>query len=129
MTRDETGSATVWGLVVILVTWAAAAIACLDVAAVQVRHRAGAAADAAALAAAAEGGLDPTAACASARIAADRVGAQVRSCAVAGPYAMVSVTVVPPPPLSWAGAVVARARAGPADTGGLGQNVITQAAS
>lgn len=129
MRRSDFGSATVWALIVVLVIWSAAAMAALEVAAVQTRHQAGAAADAAALAAAAEGGLDPTIACTAARLAAGRVGAQVQSCIVTGPYAAVTVTMVPPAPLSWAGAVAARARAGPADTGRPGQSLITRAAS
>jgi secretion/DNA translocation related TadE-like protein len=119
----------VWALTVVLVLWAAAAVASLEITAVQVRHRAGAAADAAALAAAAEGGLDPAAACMAARAAAERVGARVRSCTLAGPYAVVAVSVSPGPPLTWAGPVVARARAGPADTGRAGQSAITLAPS
>lgn len=118
MRRGSAGSATVWALLVILLIWTGAAVAVLESAAVQVRHRAAAAADAAALAAAADGGLDPRAACLSAARAADRVGASLVRCTMAGPYALVSVSVEPPIPLRWAGAVVGRARAGPADTGG-----------
>lgn len=129
MRRGSDGSATVWSLIVVLVVWAAAAVASLEVAAVQTRHRAAAAADAAALAAAADGGLDPVSACAAARTAADRVGGRVRSCTMTGPYAVVAVAVSPPAPLTWAGPVVARARAGPADTGRAGQSATTRAAS
>lgn len=116
MTRRTDGSATVWALIAVLVIWAAAAVGALEVVAVQVRHRAAAAADAAALAAAGEGGLDPVRACADARAAATSVGAELVSCAMTGPYATVAVRVLPPGELRWAGAVVARARAGPADT-------------
>ena len=117
MTARADGSATVWGLITVLVIWAAAALGSGEVVAVQVRHRATAAADAAALAAAAEGGLDPARACAAARRAADRVGAVLSTCRMTGPYATVSVRLSPPSALAWAGAAAARAKAGPADTG------------
>jgi secretion/DNA translocation related TadE-like protein len=113
-TRAE-GSATVWALITVLVIWAAAAVGAVEVVAVQDRHRAAAAADAAALAAASEGGLDPARACAAARRAAARVGGVVSTCRMTGPYATVSVRMAPPSPLDWAGAVTARAKAGPAD--------------
>ena len=127
--RDSDGSATVWAISVLLVVWAAAAVASLEVAAVQVRHHAAAAADAAALAAAAEGGRDPAAACAAARTAAERVSARLTACTMTGPYAVVAVAVSPPVPLTWAGPVVVRARAGPADTAGVRQKLTTPAAS
>jgi secretion/DNA translocation related TadE-like protein len=97
--------------------WAAAAVGVVEISAVQRRHHATAAADAAALAAAAEGGIDATRACAAARAAAARVGAELIGCVLAGPQATVSVRMPPPPALAWAGAIIARARAGPADTG------------
>jgi secretion/DNA translocation related TadE-like protein len=111
------GSATVWALIAVLVIWAATAVSVVEVAAVQIRHRVAAAADAGALAAAAEGGLDSSRACAAARAAAGRVGAVLISCRMTGPYAAVAVRMSPPAGLAWAGAVTARARAGPADTG------------
>ena len=117
MTRSDDGSATLWALITVLVIWAAAAVGAVEVAAVQVRHRAAATADAAALAAAGEGGLDPGRACAAARRAAGRVGGIVTRCRVTGPYATVSVRLTPPSVLAWAGAVTVAARAGPADTG------------
>ena len=130
MTRDsDGGSATVWALCMVLVVWAAAAVSSIEVAAVQVRHHAGAAADAAALAAAAEGGREPGVACAAARRAAQRVGAQLASCTMTGPYALVTVELPPPVPFTWAGPVAARARAGPADTAQPRQSAITRAAS
>ena len=122
MTARTEGSATVWALIAVLVIWAAAAVGAVEVAAVQVRHRAAAAADAAALAAAAEGGLDPARACAVARRAASRVGGVLRACRMTGPYATVSVRVSPPSPFAWAGPVTARAKAGPADTGYANRN-------
>lgn len=127
--RDPAGSVTVWALLVALMFWAAAAVGVLEVAGVQVRHRAAAAADAAALAAAGEGGIDALAACADAKRAAARVGAELVGCVMTGPYARVSVSVEPPRPLRWAGRVVAQARAGPADTGKAEQTRTSRAAS
>ncbi len=129
MRSGSDGSATVWALIVVLVTWTATAIGVLEVAAVQQRHRAGAAADAAALAAAGEGGLDPVVACAAARAAAAQVGGRLRSCAMSGPYAVVAVAVPSPDPIEWLGPVVARARAGPAGLSRAGQTSTSQAAS
>lgn len=117
MTTRADGSATVWALMTVLVIWVAAAVGTLEVAAVQVRHQAAAAADGAALAAAGEGGLDASRACAAARQAAQRVGAVLTACRVDGPYATVSVRMSPPSVIRWAGSVTARAKAGPADTG------------
>ena len=117
MTARAEGSATVWALITVLVIWAAAAVGAVEVAAVQVRHRAAAAADAAALAAAGEGGLDPARACAAARRAAARVGGVLSRCQISGPYATVAVRLSPPALLAWAGPVTTRAKAGPADTG------------
>jgi len=117
VTRDSSGSATVWALLAVVLIWTMAAVGAAEIAAVQTRHRADAAADAAALAAAGEGGLDPDAACADAREAAARVGADLVRCTLSGPYATVTVRMVPPSSLRWLGPVSARARAGPADTG------------
>jgi secretion/DNA translocation related TadE-like protein len=127
--RRDAGSATVWALLVVLLIWAAAAVSVVEVAAVQTRHRAEAAADAAALAAAAGGGLDPAAGCLAARRAAARVGADVVGCALIGPYAQVAVAVPPPDVLRWAGRVMARARAGPADTGRTSRSRTSRATS
>lgn len=129
MRRDADGSATVWALLVVLLIWAAAGVAVVETYAVQLRHRVAAAADAAALAAAGEGGLAPTAACAAADRAAGRVGGEVVSCALAGPFATVTVRMSPPPLLRWAGPVSARARAGPADTGESARSPISRTAS
>ena len=115
MSRRQDGSATLWALLVVLLTWSVAAVCAVETVAVQVRHRAAAAADAAALAAAGVGGLDRPGACAAAERAAERLGARVLDCRLTGPYATVAVRLAPPTLLSWAGAVSARARAGPAD--------------
>ena len=117
MSRREDGSATVWALIVVLLTWSAAAVCSIEAAAVQVRHRAAASADAASLAAAAAGGLDGPRACTAAGHAAQQLGAHLVGCRLDGPYATVVVRLAPPVLLRWAGGVTARARAGPADTG------------
>ena len=115
--RADQGSATVWALTVVLVIWAGAGFAAVQATAIQLRHRADAVADAVALAGASEGGRDPAAACADARAAARQQRARLLSCLVAGPVVTVEVSLSPPQPLAWAGAVRSRARAGPANTG------------
>jgi secretion/DNA translocation related TadE-like protein len=114
---DDRGSATVWALIVVLVVWAATALAVVETVVIQTRHEAEAVADAAALAAASDGGLDPVAACASAREVADAHRSRLLTCLVEGPVVTVRVSVPPPHALAWAGRVTARARAGPANTG------------
>jgi len=118
--RADEGAATIWALIVLLLIWALAAVCAVETTAVQVRHRAAAAADAAALAAASPGGLDGPAGCASARRAAARLGAELMGCELIGPYATVTVRMSPPAPIRWAGRVTERARAGPADTAQTG---------
>jgi secretion/DNA translocation related TadE-like protein len=118
VSRDgEAGSATVWALIVVLAVWVAAALAVVETVVIQTRHEAEAVADAVALAGASDGGLDPVAACASARDVASAHRARLLSCLVAGPVVTVEVSVPPPDALDWAGRVTARARAGPANTG------------
>jgi secretion/DNA translocation related TadE-like protein len=117
MSRADDGAVTVWALIVVLLVWSVAAVCSVETMAIQVRHRAAAAADVASLAAAARGGLDESAACAAARQAAVRLGAELTDCRISGPYATVTVRMSPPAPLSWAGRVTERAHAGPADTG------------
>ena len=113
----ETGSATVWALIVVLVIWGASALGIVETVLIQTRHQAAAVADAAALTAASDGGLDPTAACAAAHDVAVAHRARLLSCVVTGPVVTVAVSVSPPAALAWAGDVTARARAGPANTG------------
>jgi secretion/DNA translocation related TadE-like protein len=113
----EAGSATVWALIVVLAVWVAAALAVIETDVIQARHEASAIADAVALAGASDGGLDPVAACASARDVASAHRARLLSCLVAGPLVTVEVSVPSPAAIDWAGRVTARARAGPANTG------------
>jgi secretion/DNA translocation related TadE-like protein len=129
VSRREDGSVTVWALMVVLLTWSAAAVCAIEAVAVRVRHHAAAAADAASLAAAAAGGLDSPTACAAAGQTAKRLGAHVVGCRLDGPYATVVVRLAPPALLGWSGPVTARARAGPADTGKSPRYATTRAAT
>jgi secretion/DNA translocation related TadE-like protein len=111
---DERGSATVWVLALAGVLAALGAAVVLIGAAVVARHRAGAAADLGALAAAGRavaGDQDP---CAVAAEVATRNGAVVETCAV-GPDAVVQLRVRVPVRLGPLGVLHAegRARAGP----------------
>lgn len=130
MSRDrEAGSATVWALIAVLVIWTAAALAVLEAVAIQTRHRAEAVADAAALAAASDGGLHPAVACTAAQDVASIHHARLVSCVMVGPVVTVEVSLPPPNPLTWAGAVTARARAGPANTGVSSGTIPNQSSS
>ncbi|UQS27665.1 flp pilus-assembly TadE/G-like family protein [Amycolatopsis thermalba] len=106
--RNDRGAATVW---------AACAIAALVVvagllwglgSAAIARHRAGGAADLAALAAAGQVGHGTDLACGRARWVAERMGARVVSCRFEGWDALVEVVVD-----TGLGSAVGRARAGP----------------
>lgn len=87
--RDR-GSATVWGVVVVTVLMAVFGGVLLLGQAVVSRHRAAAAADLAALAAAASWAHGPEAACAAALRVAVAQGAQVTACVVTGEVADVT---------------------------------------
>ncbi|MFI5860893.1 Rv3654c family TadE-like protein [Streptomyces sp. NPDC051546] len=90
--RDR-GSATVWGVLVATVLAAVFSGVLLLGQAVVSRHRAAAAADLAALAAAATWAHGPEAACATAVRVAVAQGAQVTGCAVTGEVAEVTARV------------------------------------
>ena len=119
--RGERGSATVWvlGLAGLLADLGAAVVhgGLAEVA----RHRAGAAADLAALAAAARAVVGDPAACAEAARIARANTAQLDGCSV-GAGAVVAVQVRVPVRLGALGVFQAhgRARAGPVPTGGNG---------
>ena len=114
MRREERGSATVLVLAAgVLLALAAAVLTSLGAVGVA-RHRAGTAADLAALAAAARALSGQDAACTAARSVAHDVGAELRSCTVDGRTAVVVVEVRPPGRLGELGAARSRARAGPA---------------
>lgn len=107
------GSASVWVLTCVLVLAVATAVSVAVGAAVDLRHRAAVAADAAALAGAVDGGLVDTACTAASRAAADN-GARLADCRVSDAVVTVRTLVAPPGWLVWLGAATARARAGPA---------------
>src|SRR4051794_15097969 len=105
--QDE-GSATVWVLVASLVLELVATVTVLTGLAMTARHRAAAAADAAALAAALTGPAATATACEAARAAAGMNGARLRRCDIApgrdAPVAFsVWVEVRPPRALAWMG--------------------------
>jgi secretion/DNA translocation related TadE-like protein len=81
--------------------------------AVVTRHRAEAAADLAALAAAATALRGERSACGEARWVGERMGVTIGSCRLSGWDALVEVVAVPPGVLGEFGSAVARARAGP----------------
>lgn len=105
----ERGSATVWAALCGIALCAVAAGVLGLGQAVAVRHRAGAAADAAALAAADRALWGPQEACATARRVAGAQRARVARCSVRGAVADVTVRVAAGPY-----GARARARAGPA---------------
>lgn len=110
MSRDR-GSATVWAAMATTALCAVFAVILAMGQAVVARHRAGSAADLAALAAAGHALRGPEAACARAAEVAGAQGAEVVRCAVAGEIADVTARAAFGP---YAPAV--RSRAGPPDT-------------
>ncbi|MFJ2113157.1 MULTISPECIES: Rv3654c family TadE-like protein [unclassified Streptomyces] len=107
MTRDR-GSATVWVALAAAAMCAVFAVVLAMGQAVVVRHRAGAAADLAALAAADHALLGPAAACGRAAGVAAAQGAEVVRCALSGQIADVTARVAFGPYTP-----TVRARAGP----------------
>lgn len=110
----EHGSATLLVLGCAVVVLAVGVVGSVLGAAIAVRHRAAAAADLAALAAAREAIFGPTAACTAAARIAGVNGGRLRSCTLAGSIATVEVSVAPRGVLARFPAPVGRARAGPA---------------
>lgn len=113
-TSHERGSATVWtaGGIAVLCLLTAAGLVLGGV--TQVRHRATAAADLAALAAAAYTPYGRPAACGRAAWVAERMRVRLTSCRLAGWDALVEVDAPLPGALTRFGDVAARSRAGPA---------------
>lgn len=108
----DTGSATVWGLMLCFLLMAAGAVLVLVAQVAVARHRVAAAADLSALAAASRP-FEPAGACALAARVAAASDAQLRSCRVGGDVADVRVEV---PLRGWLAQLPpaqARARAGP----------------
>ncbi len=112
--RGERGSATVWTVALATVLALVGAATVLVGAAVVARHRAGAAADLAALAVAGRAVLGDPAACGTGADVARANGAELVGCTV-GPGAVVEVQVAVPVRLGPVGVTRAqgRARAGP----------------
>lgn len=110
--RDR-GIATVWAAGVIAAVLAVMAVGVNLGAAASSRHRAEAAADLAALAAASHAGDTEPAACAYAARVVDGMAARLVSCRLAGWEAAVEVEVAPPLSLGRWGVARGRARAGP----------------
>lgn len=108
------GYAVVWTVTAMAVVIAATLVALGVGAATLARHRAAAAADAAALAAALRTVQGPHAACAAARGLAVRDGATLTGCAVEGAFVTTTVTVALSGPLRPFGPATGRARSGPA---------------
>lgn len=112
---SDDGFATVWTagaivailVLVTMIVWLASAIV--------TRHRATAAADLAALAAAARAVDGTDTACAQASTVATRMGATVESCRLRSADALVEVSLMPRGVLAQFGASAARARAGPVE--------------
>lgn len=114
------GSATVLMLAGMGVVLAFTGVVLMISVAEQVRHRAGYAADAAALAAAASALDGDSAACGRGADLAALNGAKLVSCSVRDGISDVTVSVEPPGVLAQFGLVQARARAGPVSAAGAG---------
>lgn len=109
----DRGYATVWVAGATAAILVVAATLIWFATAVGARHRAAAAADLAALAAAGSVRSGHAVACGSAALVAKRMNARLNSCDVLGRDARVVVVVVPSGLLSAFGATQGRARAGP----------------
>lgn len=112
---DECGSATVWGCLVLAVLCVVGSVPVAVAAVLHARHRAAAAADLAAVAAAHWVLIDPDAACRAAARIATAHDAQLVACApdASGLAVTVAVSVALPGPLGRFGAATGQARAGP----------------
>jgi secretion/DNA translocation related TadE-like protein len=113
----DDGMATVTAVGLAAVVSAAAVVGVLLAGAVAARHRAGAAADFAAIAAAQHAVEGTAAACRSAAQIARSDGARLEMCRLAGTTAEVRVRVELPGPLARLGPARATARAGPVAAG------------
>jgi secretion/DNA translocation related TadE-like protein len=121
--NHDRGSATVWVLVGMAVVVAAASVASWLGLATVARHRAAAAADAAALGVAMSVLRGPTAACRAGAALARANGARLTACQVAGADAVVTVVVGLPGFLARWGVATGRARAGPASEAAVHERV------
>ena len=116
--RPARGSASVYVLTAAAVVLLAGTAATLIGSAVVARHRAAAAADLGALAAAGSAHLGPAEACATAGRVVRANGARLAGCRVEGPDAVVTAAVRPAGPGARWGEAVVSARAGPVDRPG-----------
>jgi secretion/DNA translocation related TadE-like protein len=110
----DSGYATVWVVIAMAIVVLVGGVCAVVGAVTMQRHRAAAAADAAALEAALASIAGPTAACHDAGVLAAMDGASLVTCQLDGSVADVAVAVQLPGPLGRFGATTARARAGPA---------------
>jgi secretion/DNA translocation related TadE-like protein len=111
---SERGSATVWGLGAIAVVAVLTVLVMSMASAVVTRHRAEAAADLGALAAASRAETAAARPCAAARDVAQHMAVRLARCRMAGADAIVEVSLRPGGLLAAFGTASARARAGPA---------------
>jgi secretion/DNA translocation related TadE-like protein len=112
--RSERGSGTVWMVALIAVVGVFSVFGLALGQAMTARHRAGAAADLAALAAADRALEGPRAACDRARVVAAAHGARLLDCALDGEVSDVRVEIEVPAALVTLAPARVRARAGPA---------------
>ena len=115
--RRDGGFATIWVIAAIAVVGVAATVAVGVAMATIERHRAAAAADAAALKVALDAIDGASVACRDGAALAALDGASLTGCRLVGSIATVSVAVRLPGPLAHLGTATGRARAGPAGTG------------
>ena len=111
------GSGAIWVLCLVALLTAATTVVVAYGCAVAVRHRADAAADLAALAAAAESAAGPAAACGAAARIATANGAAVQTCLLVADVATVDVTVRGRGRLGAVMVATGHARAGPSKSG------------
>ncbi|HTR69208.1 MAG TPA: Rv3654c family TadE-like protein [Mycobacteriales bacterium] len=126
MTRrsgPDAGFATVWVIAAMALVLATAVAAIGYGLLALARHRAGNAADSAALAAALDAPAGPVAACAAAGELASRDGARLTGCTLDGSVAGVVVSVSIRGPFARFGPAVGRARAGPSARAEVGLGV------
>ncbi|NIJ10062.1 secretion/DNA translocation related TadE-like protein [Saccharomonospora amisosensis] len=109
------GIATVWAAIAVVGLMVVAYVVWLLGGAMLARHRAGGAADLAALAAAGHADRGVAQACAHARQVTDRMHGALKECRLDGWDALVVVELTPPGPLQPLGLATGRARAGPVD--------------
>ena len=112
----DDGAGSILAVAAMAVVLLAGALGTAVVEAVQVRHLAAGAADAAALAAAAQATQGAATACASAALVARTDGARLERCDLSGDVATVTVSAAPPALFAWQGVARLNARAGPAET-------------